>query len=110
MQHHRVEGPRQLKRRECYQIGGKLHRTMASAAKSEAWRMILERYVNHGEQLSSLASARGMSCDCGEETHYGGTFHSSNDCLLHDRDDGYFARLHRRLWPMIVAKWENDER
>lgn len=108
MKHHKVRGPRELKLRECYQVGGTLHRTMAAAAKSEAWRMILERYVTPGEKLSDLASARGMDCECGEDTYYESTFYSSTCCMLHDRDDGYFARLHRRLWPMIVAKWESE--
>ena len=100
---------RSVKDRQCWEVtgGGKLYRTIDAAAKKEAWHMIMTRYIGPGELLSNIKTVRGMECDCYEEDVYGGGGSIvSVDCPIHSRHDGYFYRLHRRLWPQIKTDWE----
>ena len=101
---------RNVKQRQCYEIvGGNLYRTIDAAAKAEAWHIILGRYVYPGERLDRIVNLRGMTCDCGETDNGYAAYWDTSQCEIHSRYDGYFARLHRRLWPLIVAKWQAEE-
>jgi hypothetical protein len=96
------EQPRNLriiKPRHAYQVGNRLFRTVQAAARFEAWRLILDKYLatlDGTARLSKVKSARGLICLC-DLGYIGEDQPDYNDCPLHDRRTGYFARLHLRL-------------
>ena len=102
---------RKVKQRQCYHIvggSGKLFRTINAAAKSEAWRLIVVRY---GPALQDVKLLHGRDCGCswGTENDESYPIWVTDECSIHGKKYGYFARLHRRLWPLIVAKWQAEE-
>jgi hypothetical protein len=97
---------RKVLKREAYQVGSKLFRTKAAAAKSEAWRLIMEKYGWDDSHfmpcmLSNVKHAAGNTCNCDPDSY--------DYCPLHDRKSGYFKRLNTRLASLILEQWNKAE-
>jgi hypothetical protein len=96
-----------IKERRAYEVKGRLFKTPNAAAKKLAWHFILSKYGD----TQKVTRVLGMECDCYEEDmHPCGLpmdtpYTDSTCCLLHERQYGYFKRLHTRLTKRILAKW-----
>lgn len=106
----------EIKERKAYQVGNRIYRTKRAAAKTQAWSAILNKYAGiefrentvKEKNLEDIKSLRGIDCDCAEEDYFDGEFHyyHADECPLHDRQTGYFARLHRKMMDAILFEWE----
>lgn len=99
-----------IKTRTAYQVGVKLFKTIRSAARHEAWRLILDKYCyDYYEdcntwripKLSDIKHLRGMVCECSDES-------GSEACEIHSRYNGYFHRVHKRLSAAIEKRYAAD--
>lgn len=84
-----------------YQVGNKLYKSIASAARAEAWALICAKYCDgfNVRQLSDVRELHGIRCDCESVS-------DPDICQLHCREYGYFNRLHKRLVRLILSKYE----
>jgi len=93
-----------IKERTAYQVGNNIYRTKAAAAKKVAWNWILTKYAANLSDLSSVKSAAGLECDCAE---YDDEFMYKHEaCEIHNRNNGYFKRLHKNAVEYILRRWE----
>lgn len=82
----------------------KLYSSKKAARRNVAWRILydtnrISRVVSDGEEIGWVW--KHYDCDCTELSHpYGGTISGSvdsNGCLIHNRYNGYYKRLHQRV-------------
>jgi len=94
------------KRRECFEYGGRLFRTPQAAIKAQAWAMICKKYSTY-ESMEDIKRVLSMECDCADVNPEDGF--RFDCCQLHDRNNGYFARLRSRLIKMLLNKYGYTE-
>lgn len=82
----------------------KLYSSKKTARRNVAWRILydtnrISRVVGDGEEIGWVW--KHYECDCTELSDpYGGTISGSvdsNGCLIHNRYNGYYKRLHQRV-------------
>jgi hypothetical protein len=98
--------------RKCYQYGGEIYRTPQAALKAAAWSMIQKKYGLFNA-IDEVKRVLNMECDCLEK-HPTGDYGQQEGflweiCQLHSRDDGYFKRLHLRLYKALLSKYGYSE-
>jgi len=98
-----------MKQRTCFQVGNNLYKTKETAAKKLAWSWIFTKYggmknTQH-PSMEDIKELYGMVCECwdGDEFNY-----PPDSCPIHDRQTGYFKRLHKRTVKSILKYWENN--
>ncbi len=92
---------REVKERPAFQVGGRLFKTKLAAAKSMAWGWILSKYdtsFTGGKKIEDIQKVLDYECDC--NNYYG-----CDDCLLHNRKEGYFRRLQKKCTTYILRSW-----
>lgn len=95
----------EIKERIAYQVGSRLFRTKTAAAKAQAWSWILGKY----QVLADVKKVLDMECDCPEHDAHSPHVqyqYPHEACSLHDRYQGYFKKLHKRLVKHILRVWE----
>lgn len=89
----------------------KYRRTLKGTMRAVAWAMIWDRYEGFTEipDFKEFGGRRyetkrpaGYECDC-QNT---GDFPEWHSCPLHDRHDGYYKRLQRRLSVYLINKYQ----
>jgi hypothetical protein len=75
--------------------------TPGAAAKYMAWQLIADKH----RVYDSDYTVHGIVCECMTENGSSEFWREAEwaDCPLHDRRDGYYARLHKRMKARILA-------
>lgn len=99
-----------------YQHRGVIRASLRGAASRLAWMMLFDKY--DGEEAGRYidgefvrGAVAGMECDCGHAVGNPGNpdYWDPAECPLHDRQSGYFRRLHDRLTTFIVSTIKTQE-
>jgi hypothetical protein len=91
----------------------KSYRTLKTASKAIAWRMVFDKYeglsLDKSSALGQLVYAdrpKWLVCECGEFDRFDydeSPVYHWGDCPIHDRRTGYYARVQKRLARFILA-------
>lgn len=102
---------RPIKRREAYQVGNSLYRTPSAAAKKLAWSWIFQNYggLNEIPSLKDIKELHGAKCECSPEDDNESYIYPWSGCEIHDRQYGYFRKLHERTTLAILGAWERQK-
>jgi len=81
-----------------------------------AWWLIFDKYsTTYDHDLTDILNPTVIEklpphydCECGEGDPYNNVY-GWEDCPIHDRETGYFRRLHDRLTTFLVAKYASEE-
>ncbi len=84
----------EIKRRECFQVSNRIFRTKRAAAKLEAWHRIVQKYGD----VEAVMSVDGLECVCDD------CFFGYEDCPVHDRRTGYFAKMREEIMRQILEE------
>lgn len=75
--------------------------TPEQCATRHAWWSILDEYPDPNS-VTQIIDGEAYDCDCGTgERYYEG-------CPIHDRKEGYFARLIKKRAAAILYEWEHN--
>jgi len=98
----------ELKIRPAYQIGYNIYKTPRGAASKLAWNWIMTKYSGYsGGRLEGIDKILDLECSCcfTDEGYF-----DTDCCNIHNRQSGYFKRLHRKCVSAIIKEWERNEK
>ena len=92
-----------LKVRQAYQVGYQIYKTPRGAASKVAWGWIMTKYSGYnGKRLEGVTNVMGLDCECYDDQGYAFIV---DECPIHNRQNGYFKRLHCKCISAIVKEW-----
>lgn len=99
---YKLEVP-ELKQRPAYQVGYIIYKTPRGAANKVAWNWIMTKYSGrNGKRLEGVMNVAGLDCECYDDQGYA---FITEECPIHNRQNGYFRRLHRKCVSAILKEW-----
>jgi len=102
-----------IKERTAFQVGNRLYRTPQAAAKTISWSWIFNKYGGmkntQSPSIEDVKQILDMECCCMEKAErgdYGEPLQLPFElCPIHDREVGYFRKLHERCVRAILMAW-----
>lgn len=104
----------EIKQRTAFQVGNRLFKTPQAAAKNIAWSWIFHKYggmknTQH-PSIEDIKKILDMECCCMVEPEvddWGRVEKFPSDlCPIHDRNNGWIKRLHKRCVDKILKAWD----
>ncbi len=88
------------------------YRTLRGAFGRIAWWMIFEKYTANPNvhHRADIIKPSRFECECGEDWQEDVYHHAGYEpCELHNRDWGYYKKLHDRLVEYLILYYESAD-